>query len=205
MTNPSVPTDGLIVGRADLAQALRIVSTLMGRRASGASLRFEDGWLFVAAGEAVAKAPAQGFWPATIIVGSSWVRRLAKSLPPGDPVFLHVENGRLYANKYSEPCEWTTEENPLHPSLGRVTERRRILEAATVLKPFLVSREDLHSLIEMTRNRGGPASWRENEESMISAVSKAWALLAPLGVETSDLRNLIDGAVRNAWKPKKDE
>lgn len=201
MTNPPVPKDGLIVGRAALAQALRIVSGEMGRRVSGASLRFEDGWLFVAAGRAVAKVPAQGFWPVTIIVGSSWVRRLGKSLPPGDPVYLHVENGRLYANKYSEPCKWTTVEDPLLPSLGGVTEGRRILEAATALKPFLVSREDLHSLVELARNRG-PATWREEDEAMISAVSKAWALLAPLGVETSDLRGLIDGAVRNAWKAK---
>src|SRR2546422_8406488 len=126
----------------------------MGRQVSGASLRFEDGWLVVAAGEVVAEAPAQGFSPATIIVGSSWVRRLAKSLPPGDPVFLHVENGRLYANKYSEPCEWTTVEDPLHASLGRVTKRRRILEAAAVLKPFLVSLEDVHSLVKMVRGRG---------------------------------------------------
>jgi hypothetical protein len=69
MKTPPIPTDGLIVARADLAEALGIVSHLMGRRVSGASLRFEDGWLFVAAGRAVAKAPAQGVWPLTTIVG----------------------------------------------------------------------------------------------------------------------------------------
>jgi hypothetical protein len=176
----------------------------MGRRVAGASLRFDDGWLFVAAGSAVAKAPAQGVWPLTIIVGSSWVWRLARSLPPGDPVLLHVENGRLYANKFSEPCKWSTEENPLDPSLGEVDDESRIFEAATVLKPFLVSREDIQSLVKTARSRG-PATWLESEETMISAVSKAWALLAPLGVETSDLRRLADGAVRNAWKAQKDK
>jgi hypothetical protein len=204
MLNPPAPTDGLIVARAELAEALGIVAQLMGRRVSGASLRFEDGWLFVAAGTAVAKAPAQGVWPLTIIVGPSWVRRLAKSLPPGDPVLLHVENGRLHANKYSEPCGWSTVVDPLDPSLGKVTEARRISEAATILKPFLVGREDIQSLVKTARKRG-PATWLESEETMISAVSKAWALLAPLGVETSDLRSLVGGAVRNAWKAQKEE
>lgn len=203
MTTPPVPTDGLIVARADLAGAMGIVSRLMGRRVPGASLRFKDGWLFITAGRGVAKAPAQGDWPLTIIVGSSWVRRLAKSLPPGDPVLLHVENGRLYANKYSEPCKWSTEENPLDTSLGAFSEEQRIFEAATVLKPFLVGKGDIQSLVNTARNRG-PAIWLESEETMISAVSRAWALLAPLGVETSDLRNLVDGAVRNAWKAQRE-
>jgi hypothetical protein len=201
MTNQPVPTEGLIVDRADLAEALRIVSHAMGRRVSGAYIRFEEGWVLVEGGEAVAKAPAQGVWPFTIVVGASWVRRLARSLPPGDPVFLHVENGRLYANKYSEPCEWSTSEAPLNPSLRNIDIDRRISEAAAVLKPFLVGPEDIRPLIE-SRSKG-PASWREDEEPMISAVSKAWALLAPLGVETADLRNLVDVAVRDAWKGKK--
>jgi hypothetical protein len=204
MTTRPVPTDGLIVARAELAEALGIVAQLMGRRATGASLRFEDGWLFVTAGIGIAKAPAEGSWPLTIIVGPSWVRRLAKSLPPGDPVFLRVENGRLYANKYSEPCGWSTAKDPLDPSLGKVTEACRISEAATVLKPFLIGREDIQALVEIARKRG-PITWVESEETMISAVSKAWAHLAPLGVETSDLRNLVDGAVRNAWDAKKDK
>jgi hypothetical protein len=202
MTIPPVPTDGLIVPRADLAEALEIVSHLMGRRVSGASLRFEDGWLFVAAGGTVAKAPAQGVWPLTIVVGPTWVRRLAKSLPPGDPVLLRVENGRLYANKYSEPCGWSTEKDPLDPSLGTITEEQRIFEAATVLKPFLVGKGDIESLVKTARNRG-PAKRLASEETMISAVSKAWAHLAPLGVETSDLRTTIDGVVRNAWRAQK--
>ena len=204
MLNPPVPTDGLIVARAELAEALGIVAQLMGRRATGASLRFEDGWLFVAAGSAVAQARARGSWPLTIIVGPSWVRRLAKSLPPGDPVLLRVENGRLYANKYSEPCGWSTAKDPLDPSLGKVTEARRISEAASVLKPFLIGREEIEALVKMARKRG-PLTWLESEETMISAVSRAWAHLAPLGIETSDLRSLVDGAVRNAWKTQKDK
>ena len=35
---------------------------------------------------------------------------------------------------------------------------------------------------------------------MIAIVAKAWMLLAPLGIETADIRRLVDKAVRNAWK-----
>ena len=35
---------------------------------------------------------------------------------------------------------------------------------------------------------------------MIAMIAKAWVLLAPMGVETADLRRLVNDAVRNAWK-----
>ena len=57
--------------------------------------------LFIEAGSAIAKAPAKGFWPLTIIVGALWVRRLAKSMPAGDPIHLRVDEGRLHTNRYS--------------------------------------------------------------------------------------------------------
>jgi hypothetical protein len=202
VTNQPVPTDGLIVDRVNLAQALRIVSHAMGRRVSRARLRFEEGCLFIEGGETVAQAPAQGVLSSPVLVGASWVRTLAKSIPPGDPVFLRVENGRLFANRYSEPCERQTTEASPNPSVGNADEDRRISKAASVLEPFRVGQEDIRSLIKTTRSRG-QASWREDEETMISAVSKAWALLAPFGVETADLRDLVDVAVRSAWKGKK--
>ena len=81
----SDPVDGLEVSREDLLKAVRIVSRLVEKRNKAVSLRFEDGWLFIEAGHghAVAKAHAQGYWPLTIVVGVSWVRRLAKNMPPG--------------------------------------------------------------------------------------------------------------------------
>jgi len=199
---PSDPIDGLDVPRADLANALKIVAGVMGKRVSGASLRFEDGWLYIEAGNAVAKAPARGVWPLTIIVGASWVRRLAKSLPAGDPVRLHLRDGRLYANRYSEPCVWTSIETPLKPEVPEIDEKRLILEAARVLKPLRIRREDLESLVGEARARG-PASWRAEEKKMIAQVSKAWSMLAPLGVETADISRLLDNAIRHAWRTAK--
>ena len=95
--------DRLEIARTDFLEAVRIVAHVMGRRVSGASLLFKDGLLYIEAGHAVAKAPAYAFWPFTVIVPASWVRRLGKSIPAGDPVKLRVKEGRLYANRYSEP------------------------------------------------------------------------------------------------------
>ena len=62
-----------------------------------------------------------------------------------------------------------------------------------------MSRKDLEALVAEARARG-PASWRPEEKKMIALVARAWEMLAPLGVETSDIRRLVDKAVRNAWK-----
>jgi hypothetical protein len=160
------------------------------------SLQFEDGWLWIESGAGIAKAPARGTWPLTIIAGKSWVRRLAKNMPAGDPVHLRVEEGRLYANRYSEPCTRTALKQPINP---KSPQSDAILEAARVLKPLLITKWDLMALVVEARERGAP-SWSEEDKKMIAIIAKAWVLLAPLGVETADLRRLVNDAVRNAWK-----
>jgi hypothetical protein len=167
----------------------------------GVSLRFEDGWLFIEAGHghAVAKAPARGSWPLTIVVGASWIKRLSRSMPAGDLIHLRVDDGRLYANRYSERCSWTSEESPLHPKAPALDEKALVLEAAKILKPLRINREDLEKLVSETRARG-VSRWSHQEKKMISIVAKAWTLLAPLGIEPADIRRLADNAVRNAWK-----
>lgn len=199
MMPPSDPQYGLEVSRADLAQALKIVARAIRERPGDASFRFEDGCLSVDAYNTVADAPARGTWPLPIFVGTSWVSRLAKRLPAGDPVHLRVDAGRLYANRYSEPCAWIPVDRPLKPELPEVDEKRLILEAARILKPLFITQKDLEALVVESRTRG-PASWRAEEKKMVALVSKAWEMLAPLGVETADIRRLADKAVRNAWK-----
>jgi hypothetical protein len=188
--------DGLEVSRADLLHAVEIVAGLMGKQPSGASLQFEDGWLYIESGRGIAKTPARGTWPLTIIVGTSWVRRLAKSMPAGDPVRLRVDEGRLYANRYSEPCGWTAVEQPINPKRPQLDE---IMEAARILKPLLIKKSDIEKMVAEAGARGTP-SWSEEEKKMTAIIAKAWVLLAPLGVETADLRRLVNDAVRNAWK-----
>ena len=196
MTALSDPPYELEVARADLLPAVEIVAGLMGKPPSGVSLRFEDGWLWIESGSGIARTPARGTWPLTIIAGRSWVRRLAKNMPAGDPVRLRVEEGRLYANRYSQPCACTAVKQPVNP---KGPQQDKILEAARILKPLHITKWHLFLLVVEARERGTP-SWSEEDKKMIAMIAKAWVLLAPLGVETTDLRRLVDDAVRNAWK-----
>ena len=60
MMQSSDPPYELEVSRADLAQALKIISRAFGKRQGNASFRFDDGRLSIAADNTVADAPARG-------------------------------------------------------------------------------------------------------------------------------------------------
>jgi hypothetical protein len=198
MTQPSDPLYELEVSRADLVQALKIIARVVAKSPVEASIRFESGSLSIEAGDTTADAPANGTWPLPIFVGVTWIRRLARRMPTGDPVHLRVDAGRLYANRYSEPCAWAPTDRPLSLEIPKIDEQQVILEAARILKPLLMRQEALESLVTEVRARG-PAQ-RPEDKKMIALVARAWEKLAPLGVETSDILRLVDKAVRNAWK-----
>jgi len=46
----------------------------------------------------------------------------------------------------------------------------------------------------------GTASLSADEKRMAVIVAKTWVLLARLGIETADLRRLMEKTVRNTWK-----
>lgn len=199
MTRLASTPANLALGRADLTHALRIVARGIGKHAGEACLRFENGLLSVEAHGSVASAPASGSWPIPIFVQASWVRRLARRMPSGDPLRLQIKEDRIYLERYSEPCAVTPTVIPPNPDLPQIDEDGLIEEAAKVLKPLLIKRSDLEELVAAARAKG-PASWSTDEKKMTSIVAKAWFILAPLGVETTDIRRLVDKAVRNAWK-----
>jgi hypothetical protein len=120
-------------------------------------------------------------------------------MPAGDPIRLRVEDGRLYANRYSERCLWSSDDSPLHPEVIGWDEKAIISEATNILKPLRISRDDLEKLVSQTRAKG-TSTYSIQEKKMISIIAKAWAILAPLGIEPADIRRLADDAVRNAWK-----
>ncbi len=189
----------LEVSRADLSHALEIVARAIGKGTGDACFRFENGSLSVEAANTVAETSARGSWPLPVFAGVSWVRRLAKHMPAGNPIRLRAEAGRLYANKYSEPCAWTPREQPAAAEPPPIDEDLLIAEAARILKPLRVRRSQLEKLISDAHTREA-ATWPAEEKKMIAIVAKAWVVLAPLGVETADLRQLVNDAVRNAWK-----
>ena len=199
MNPPSDPVYQLEVSRADLAPALKIVARAIGKRPGDVSLHFEDGSLTIDAGITAADVPACGEWPVPIFVGVSWVCRLARRLPIGDPIDLRVDAGKLYANRYSEPCALTTRELAAPTEPPMIEEDDLIDKAARILKPLRIRRSDVQGLIYEAQAKGS-ASWSMKEKRMASIIAKACVLLAPLGVETSDVRRLVDEVVRNAWK-----
>lgn len=160
MTPHSDPPYDLEISRADLLHAVEIVGGLMGKQPSGVSLQFEDGWLWIESDAGIAKTPARGTWPQTIIAGRSWVRRLAKNMPAGNPVRLRVEEGRLYANRYSEPCTRTAVKQPIN---AKAPHSDTILEAARILKPLLITKWDLAAMVVEAGREGrlrGPRKTR---------------------------------------------
>jgi hypothetical protein len=199
MMPPSELRDGLEIARADLVQALKTAAKVIGKFPGHVGLHFDDGCLTIEAGDTVATTPAHGIWPVPIFVGAQWLRRMVKRLPSGDPVRFRVEAGRLYVNRYSEPCSLTAAEHVVSNELSDEDETRLILEAARILRPLRIRIEDLEKLIGET-HVNGPVSPSVEEKKLLSIIAKAWVLLAPLGVGTDDLRHLVDNAVRNAWK-----
>jgi hypothetical protein len=199
MSPPSEPGHELHLSRVDFAQALKTGAQVIGKFPGHIGLRFDAGCLTIEAGTTVATAPANGFWPTPIFVGASWVRRMGKRLPPGEPIYLRVETGRLYVNRYSEAWSLTAAEHVVSNELSEADEARLIMEAARILGPLRVGTEDLEKLVAETRVNG-PVSPSTEERKLLAIIAKAWVLLAPLGVETDDLRQLVDNAVRNAWK-----
>jgi hypothetical protein len=215
MMPPSESPYELEVSRASLAQALKMVARLIGKRAGDASLRFENGSLSVEAANTAADVPARGTWPLPIFAHASWVRQLARRMPADDPIRLRVEAGRLYASRYSQACSWTATErlpdctpdswSPEH------VEASLIQEAALILRPLRIEKPAVESLVSEALAKGtcswakGFVAWSEEEKKMRKIVEKAWMKLAPFGVGMPDIHRLVDETIRDAWKANREK
>ncbi len=201
VTLPSQPGNELHISRTDFAQALKIAAQVIGKFPGNIGLRFDSDCLTIEAAGAAATVPARGSWPVPVFVAASWVGRMSRRLPPGDPVHLRVDAGRLHLNRYSEDCSLTAGEHVVSNELSEADEAELIAAAAAILKSLRVSPEALQELVSKTYVNG-PISPSAEEKKMRSLIAKAWILLAPFGVGTDDLRQLVDKAVRNAWTQK---
>jgi hypothetical protein len=189
----------LEVSRIDLIAQLKFVARAMGKSTTNITLRFQDGMLLIEAGESTVELFARGIWPTPVISDALWVRVLAKKMPAEDPVRLRVEDGKLYTNKFAVRCSFALEQSPAVQNPPDFNSERRISEAAAILKPLRLSQENVEKMVADARARGN-VTWFHHDKKMIEIVAKAWKLLAPLGVETGDIRRFVDDVVRNAWK-----
>lgn len=198
MNKPAERPYELTVLRTDFLSQLRFLSVWMGKAARTVRLGWADSSLVIEAGESMVRISAKGKWPAMVLADVSWVRTLAKKMPTGDPLALRVHDGRLYVNRYSVPCAFDLEGLPAVPGPAEPDEKRLLQNAAEVLKPLLLTTSDVEKMIAEARERG-ISTWQHHDKKMIEIVARAWKFLAPLGVETADIRRVVDDAVRNGW------
>jgi hypothetical protein len=187
----------LSVDRDEFTAALRLVSQQCGRRARAASLRFEDGALFICADNAMASLPAKGSWPWTVVTKYAWVYLLAKKPLKSNPLRIYVENARVYVERFSSPCELPGVDAPLEPAIPAINRKLAAARAARFLAPLLVSLDDINEVIDGAASR--TPAWREDDRKVIVRVAKAWEALAPLGVHPDDFQKVIQRASSNAW------
>lgn len=191
------------VEREELLQYIAVLSKSITSKDKVARISFDDGWLMIAVGEADFAIAAEGKWAKPVSIDASWIQKMNRLLPAGNPLVLRVEKKHFYINTFGVPCREVAKKKTPSPSAIEPSREvlRSIGQAAKLLEPFHVTTQDVIELVNKSQ-AAGPPSWTADETKMIAIVAKAWALLAPLGIETSDLRSLIDNAVRNGFMRK---
>jgi hypothetical protein len=187
------------VEREELLRYIAVLSKSITSKDKVARISFDDGWLMIAVGEADFAIAAEGKWAKPVSIDASWIQKMNRLLPTGNPLVLRVEKKHFYINTFGVPCHEVAKKKKPPSAIEPSPEGlRSIGQAAKLLEPFHVTAQDVIELVKKARS-AGPPSWTADETKMIATVAKAWALLAPLGIETSDLRTLIDNAVRNGF------
>jgi len=188
------------VEREELLRYLAVLSKSISANDKVARISFDDGWLMIAVGEADFAIAAEGKWAKPVSIDASWIQKMNRLLPAGNPLELRVEKKHFYINSFGVPCHEVAKKKA--PASSKVEPSREALrsigQAAKLLEPFHVTAQDVIELVKKVQSVS-PPSWTADETKMIATVAKAWVVLAPLGVETSDLRSLMENAVRNAF------
>ena len=111
------------VDRSELAAALRTLAKFIKRdQAAEAVISLADDVLQVELPGGAVSVPAAGQWEGEVRAPGSFMVRLAKALPPSDPMPVRVEQGRLHFAGLSVGCtvqaaRSSTIELPLDPSV----------------------------------------------------------------------------------------
>jgi hypothetical protein len=187
----------LLVDRDELTKALRGIVLSCGKRATSASLCFEKDFLYICAGTTLASLPAQGCWPWTVVTRYSWVYNLAKKPLQTNPVRIYVDKARVYAERFSCPCELPADDSVLVPGTLAPNRKLAVERAARALAPLMVGTSDIIRLIDEAASR--TPAWREDDRKVIAMVAKAWQSLAPFGVEPEDFLAVFQRVSHDAW------
>ncbi|MCL5262741.1 MAG: hypothetical protein M1568_00555 [Acidobacteria bacterium] len=185
------------VRREDLQKAVSVLSGILDAHTRWASITMCNGQLSLTAGESNQVIPANGQWPDAVYFRVNWVRKMAALLAKTDPIRLRVQGGHLLTNSYSIPCRFRLTYRSNAGKLERQREKQCVERAAKILAPFFIRTEDIEALVAEATMFGEPR-WQPGQSAMINATAKAWAVLAPLGVEIDDIRVLMEESIRHA-------
>ena len=178
----------LKVDRAELVRSLKILLRLVKKKDAGdAVFSFEDGYLSIDLGGVSAMAPAEGQWPGEARVAGNLVFGLAKTLPAADPLPIRCENGRIFIDRFSAPCEW------------RPTPSQRIEPPLDAPPGWLLS-VSLTYPEEQIRDSGLTPLVEKAKQRREACVAKAAQALSPFGVDPQAVEEFVDGYVRKTWK-----
>lgn len=96
----------LQVNRKELVAALRAMARSTKKlKEAEAIFSIEGGYLTIALAGDSWQIPAEGAWPSEVRILGEFVERLAKRVPPGEPLTLSVKGNRLSLSRFSIPCE----------------------------------------------------------------------------------------------------
>lgn len=205
MTTSSEIQSCLVFDREELREAISILAATLDPAESWMSIAFGGANARLSTDTSSYEVPASGHWEDVVFLSAGWLRAMNAALPDSNPIKLCLHDGKLHAGGYVTTCSSIPPKRlPSKTGIGEPEFRLRISEAAEVLRPYLVSEEKLKELVLFAEETRSPV-WTLQETEMIWAVARAWNQLAVLGVETADLRRLLDESIRNAFPGSGDD
>ena len=169
----------LSIERSELADLLRTASKF-GKPTDKADavLSFDGQALAIEMTGMALEVPATGQWEGEVLVPAGVIIRLARHLPPGDPLRVSVAKERLWIQDFSISCKQQFAlgkriELPLDPTLQEILTLPHRYSAMTI------DRSGLSKVVE------------EAQEKMERRIARAAGSLKPLGVEPADVRWIV--------------
>jgi hypothetical protein len=92
-------------------------------------------------------------------------------------VRIYVANARVYAERFSCPCELPADHSVLAPGTLAPNRKLAVERAARALLPLMVTTNDIHQLIDEVSSR--TPAWREDDHKVIAMVAKSLAGTCP--------------------------
>ena len=107
------------VEREELLRYLAVLGKSISAKDKVARISFDDGWLMIAVGEADFAIAAEGRWAKPVSIDASWIQKMNRLLPAGNPLVLRVEKKHFYINTFGVPCHEVAKKKASAPQIGR--------------------------------------------------------------------------------------